>query len=61
MKVVGKASILEIYQKLSNNYSLFDSTTSVYVFYSKKRFRNFKKPATRQKLLYGKGIISIEG
>ena len=61
MKVVGKASALQSYQKSSDNCSLLDSAASVHVFHSKERFSNFKRPARRQGLLCGGGIVPIEG
>ena len=61
MKVVGKALVLQTYQKSFNNCSLLDSAAFVYVFHSKERFSNFKKLARRQNLQYDGGIIPIEG
>ena len=61
VKVVGKASALQNYQKSSNNCSLLDLAASVHVFHSKERFSNFKWPVKRQELQCGGGIIPIEG
>ena len=61
MKVVGKASALQSYQKLSNNCSHFDSATFAYVFHSKERFNNFKTTARKQELLCDGAIVPIEG
>ena len=57
---MGKASALQNYQKLFNNCSRFDLATSVHVFYSKKRFSNFKRPARKQRLLCGRKIVPIQ-
>lgn len=60
VKVVSKTLALQSYQKLSNNYLLLDSAIFVYIFYLKKRFSNFGRPAKRQGLLFNKKIILIK-
>lgn len=44
-----------------NNYLLLDFATSIYVFYDKNRFINFKKATKSQKFLAVTDIIIIEG
>lgn len=61
VKIVGKAFVLQNYQKSSNNCSLFDSAAFVYIFSLKKRFSNFKRPAKRQRFYYSRRIVPIEG
>lgn len=60
---VGTALAIQIYKdkQLSENHSLFNSTASVHVFYSKKRFSYFKRPTKKQSLLYDRELVSIEG
>lgn len=53
--------ILQSYEKLLENCSILDLTAFVYVFLSKEKLNNFKKPTRRQELLYGKKIFPIKG
>lgn len=61
MKVVGKTSALQSYQKLSNNCSLLILIAFIHIFHSKERFSNFERPAKKQKLLCDRKIILIKG
>ena len=61
MKVIDKVLVLENYQKSSNKYSLLESAASLYVFYLKERFSNFKRSIKKQRLLYSEKIIPIKG
>lgn len=44
-----------------NNDSLLDFTTSIYIFYDKDKFTNFKRFTRGQELLYKIEVITIEG
>lgn len=61
VKVISETLAFQSYQKSSDNCSLLNSAASIHVFHSKERFSNFKRPARRQELLYGKKIVQIEG
>lgn len=44
-----------------NNYSLLDSATSVYIFYDKDKFTNFRRATRDQGSLCNIKVITIEG
>lgn len=43
-----------------HNYLLYNLATSIYIFYNKNRFTNFKKATKNQKILYNINTIIIK-
>ena len=63
-KVVGRVSSLSqfnISEKKNDKYSLLDSGISVHVFYTKRKFSNFRTSSRDKRLLCGTSFVPIEG
>lgn len=62
---MGKVSALSCWDIHSynsdNNYSLLYSAASIYVFYNKDRFANFRRATKDQKMVCDINTITIEG
>ena len=61
VRIVSKTLAIQSYKNERLSTTLLDSAASVHVFNSKDRFSNFRRPARRQKLKCGGGIMPIKG